>query len=182
VGARQPSFLGLLTLADLLEYPDEEWARQLELCQRLVAGEGSEIAAAFLGFYRKVCGLSVSALQELYTRTFDLNPVCTLEVGYHLFGENYKRGIFLARLRETESRYYLGQEQQLPDYLPVLLRLLVKLDDDELRRDLITECLIPAVDKMKEALSHGESPYADLIGIVGAELKLEVLELCFARS
>ena len=55
-----------------------------------------------------------------HTRTFDLNPVCTLEVGYHLFCENYKRGEFLANLRATEAPFELGQEFQLPDYLPVL--------------------------------------------------------------
>ena len=28
-------------------------------------------------------------LQEMYTRTFDINAVCTLEVGWHIYGEDY---------------------------------------------------------------------------------------------
>ena len=36
-------------------------------------------------------------IQELYTRTFDINPVCTLEIGWHIFGEDYARGALLVK-------------------------------------------------------------------------------------
>ncbi len=42
--------------------------------------------------------------EELYTRTFDLNPVCALEIGWHLFGEDYERGAFLVRMRDQLRR------------------------------------------------------------------------------
>ena len=94
----------------------------------------------FSGFCLEIHKFSLLELQELYTRTFDLSPVCALEVGYHLFGEDYKRGEFLARLRETENPYELGQEQQLPDYLPVVLRLLGQMEDAEERAAMIGYC------------------------------------------
>ena len=31
-------------------------------------------------------------IEETFTRTFDVNPACALEVGWHLFGEEYARG------------------------------------------------------------------------------------------
>jgi nitrate reductase delta subunit len=163
-------------LADLLEYPGDDWGAQLELCAQRIERERGELARPFLEFYRGVEGLSVAELQELYTRTFDLNPVCALEVGHHLFGEDYKRGIFLANLRETESPYELGQARQLPDYLPVLLRLVAKLEDMELRSALISDCLIPALEKMAEALDKGESVYSGLIITIEEALKREVPE------
>jgi nitrate reductase delta subunit len=156
------------TLAELLEYPQQHWTARLESA-RAMGNETDSFARFMVG----VQTLSLSDLQELYTRTFDLNPVCALDIGYHLFGENYKRGQFLASLRETESQFDLGQEHQLPDYLPVLLRLLKKLDDEELRTSLIGECLIPAIDKMIAALKDGDNPYRALLEAVQTTLRSE---------
>jgi nitrate reductase delta subunit len=161
-------------LANLLEYPDEFWGLKLDMCQRRIERESLELARPFSKFYRNVEGRSVVEMQELYTTTFDLNPVCALEAGYHLFGEDYRRGIFLANLREAEAPYELGQARQLPDYLPVLLRLVVKLEEGELKSDLISECLIPAIEKMTESLDKAQSVYRELIATIGAALKREV--------
>jgi nitrate reductase molybdenum cofactor assembly chaperone len=159
-------------LAELLEYPSLKL--DIESCIELICNEPSNVANSFAEFRASVAGLSLSDLQELYTRTFDLSPVCALDIGYHLFGENYKRGVFLANLRETEAPFDLGQERQLPDYLPVLLRLLTKLDDEELRSALIVDCMIPALEKMLKTLSEGDNPYRHLIAAVTAVLKAEV--------
>lgn len=153
-------------LATLLEYPDEDWATRSASARS--AGDTS------LGeFIAAVEPLSMSGLQELYTRTFDLNPSCALEIGYHLFGENYKRGEFLAHLRQTEAPFALGQDQQLPDYLPVLLRLLVKLEDEELRGSLIVECLIPGIEKMLASFKESDNPYRLLLAAVRSTLQTE---------
>jgi nitrate reductase delta subunit len=169
-------------LADLLEYPGGDWGVQFETCKRQVSAESPDLASDFLEFCRKVGNLSVAELQEFYTRTFDLNPVCALEIGYHVFGENYKRGVLLAKLRETESPYGLGQDHQLPDYLPVLLRLLVRLEDVELRSALISEFMIPAVEKMVEALSRTQNPYADLMKVLSRALDLDVRQTSVATA
>ena len=158
-------------LAELLEYPSLKV--DIESCSELICNEPANVANGFAEFRASVAGLSLNELQELYTRTFDLNPVCALDIGYHLFGENYKRGVFLANLRETEAPFNLGQEHQLPDYLPVLLRLLTKLDDEELRSALIVDCMIPALEKMLKTLSEGDNPYRHLIAAVRTVLKSE---------
>ncbi|HEU4390292.1 MAG TPA: hypothetical protein VFV34_20990, partial [Blastocatellia bacterium] len=113
----------LEAVATLLEYPDEDWTLTVDSCKRWVTTRQPDVASLLIEFRSKVRKIRVDKLQELYTRTFDLNPVCTLDIGYHLFGENYKRGELLARLRETEAPFDLGQATQLPDHLPVLLRL-----------------------------------------------------------
>ena len=151
--------------ADLLEYPDTDWESKMA-----TFAENDLLDEFRFGF----ATLTLSELQELYTRTFDLNPVCALEIGYHLFGENYKRGQFLANLRETEAPFELGQENQLPDYLPVLLRLLTKLEDEELRTSLIGECLVPAIDKMLKSLKETENPYRFLLEALRKTLRTEV--------
>ncbi len=160
-------------LADLLDYPGANWQSRCDECKDLLSAGSQSFVSPFALFASETEKLSLSELQEFYTRTFDLNPVCALDIGYHLFGENYKRGVFLANLRETEAPFDLGQEHQLPDYLPVLLRLLTKLDDEELRRALVVDCMIPALEKMLKTLGEGENPYRHLIAAVRAELKSE---------
>jgi len=156
-------------LAGLLEYPGGERRTPEFRTARLE----SEATGYLTEFEQRAAELSLDEMQETYTLTFDLNPVAALEIGYHLFGENYKRGLFLAQLRETEARYGLDDQRQLPDYLPLLLRLLIKLDDAELREDLIAECLLPALGKMKTALRSKENIYASLIEAVETQLKAE---------
>jgi nitrate reductase molybdenum cofactor assembly chaperone len=158
-------------LAELLEYPSLKL--DIESCSTLISNEPANVTNSFAEFRASVAGLSLNELQEVYTRTFDLSPVCALDIGYHLFGENYKRGVFLANLRETEAPFDLGQEHQLPDYLPVLLRLLTTLDDEELRSALIVDCMIPALEKMLKTLGEGENPYRHLIAAVNTKLKSE---------
>jgi nitrate reductase molybdenum cofactor assembly chaperone len=160
-------------LADLLDYPVADWQSRCNECKEPLTDESESFVSQFALFASETERLSLSELQELYTRTFDLSPVCALDIGYHLFGENYKRGVFLANLRETEAPFELGQEHQLPDYLPVLLRLLTKLDDVELRGALIVDCMIPALVKMLNTLSEGENPYRHLIAAVNTKLKSE---------
>jgi nitrate reductase delta subunit len=159
--------------ADLLDYPTNTWQVRIDDCKWLMNHQRLSSAALLLEFLQAVEALSLATLQERYTQTFDLNPVCNLEIGYHLFGENYKRGVFLANLRETEAPFALGQEQQLPDYLPVLLRLLVKLEDAELRSALISECLIPAIELMHAALQKAGNVYGSLFAAIGVSLKEE---------
>ena len=93
VGTFADGASALPAIADLLDYPGSDWPGKMSVC-----------ADAANDFCRVVEKVSLSDLQELYTRTFDLNPVCALEVGYHLFGENYKRGEFLANLRVMDGR------------------------------------------------------------------------------
>jgi len=160
-------------LADLLDYPVADWQSRCDECKEPLTAESESFVSQFSLFASETERLSLSDLQELYTRTFDLSPVCALDIGYHLFGENYKRGVFLANLRETEAPFDLGQEHQLPDYLPVLLRLLTKLNDEELRSALIVDCMIPALEKMLKTLSESENPYRHLIESVRITLQSE---------
>lgn len=161
------------TLATLLKYPAGEWAEGLKQAKALSSKPGSRLASPLSEFLSAVRSTSITRLQECYTQTFDLNPVCTLDVGHHLFGEDYKRGFFLAKLRETEEIHQIPLNRELPDYLPSVLLLLGRLPQGELRTDLIDLCLVPAVEKMLQALSKSQSPYAHLIAAVEVLLKTD---------
>lgn len=157
------------SFADILEYPTNDWSERVNTLSRILRGE-TTASRHFSTFCSKTGSMSLIELQELYAQSFDLNPNCALEIGYHLFGEDYKRGEFLANLREAENAFELGQERQLPDYLPVLLRLLAQLDDDELRGSLAGYCLIPGLSKIVAAFKE-QNPFMELIKAVHAALE-----------
>jgi nitrate reductase assembly molybdenum cofactor insertion protein NarJ len=106
--------------------------------------------------------------QELYVQTFEFNPATTLEIGWHLFGENYERGEFLVRMRGLLRRHGIAESTELPDHLTHLLALISRMDHDE-AAELAGLFLLPALGKIKDALKG--NPYAALIGAI--EKKLE---------
>lgn len=107
------------------------------------------------------------AAQELYVQTFEFNPACTLEIGWHLFGENYERGEFLVRMRAELRRYGIPESTELPDHLTYLLALISQMEASE-AAELAGQFLLPALGKIREALK--DSPYLAVIAAVEAKL------------
>ena len=114
-------------------------------------------------------GMPVEALQELYVATFEFNPACTLEIGWHLFGENYERGEFLVRMREDLRRHGIPELTELPDHLTHLLPLIARMDRKE-GAGLAGEFLLPALKKVRTAIGGRNNPYEAALGTVEAML------------
>ncbi len=109
-----------------------------------------------------VAGMSLGKVQELYTRTFDINPVCTLEIGWHIYGEDYARGALLVKMREQLREVNLAESQELPDHLTHVLALLGRLNGDE-ADELAARYVLPGLDKMLKSAKPAEHPYLALI-------------------
>jgi nitrate reductase assembly molybdenum cofactor insertion protein NarJ len=108
------------------------------------------------------------AMQEVYVQAFEFNPACTLEIGWHLFGENYERGEFMVHMREQLRRHGIAESTELPDHLTHLLPLIGRMDCAE-AADLAGQYVLPALGKIKDALKgHVYGPV-----IAGIEAKLE---------
>ena len=106
--------------------------------------------------------------QELYVQTFEFNPACALEIGWHLFGENYERGEFLVRMREQLRRYWIAESTELPDHLTHLLTLISRMEVSE-AAELAGQFLLPALGKIREVLK--DNPYLAVIAAVEAKLE-----------
>lgn len=88
-------------------------------------------------------------LEEAYTNTFDVQAVCPLEIGYTLFGEDYKRGEFLVRISDLHREHNTDLiSSELGDYLPNILRLLSKMPDEAFKKEFIEKLLLPSLVKM----------------------------------
>jgi nitrate reductase delta subunit len=163
----------LASTGDLLTYPVDGYGRDLPAVAASVAGQDAEAAAALAAFAAYIRDTSIESLQEAFTQTFDLNPVCALEVGWQLFGEEYERGAFMVHMRQLLREHGVPERGELPDHLSSLLALLSRLDTDQARA-FAADALQPAVGKMLAAIEKSESPFRPLMDAVGRMLAARV--------
>lgn len=150
--------------ADVLEYPDETLPERLRKAPPADARIDLAVRDSIARFDADAARLGVTALQEAYTAAFDLDGRCALYVGHHLFGEDVRRSLFMARLAcEYRAWAPSAAGQDLPDRLPAMLRYLdAPIPDDE-RRELIEHAILPAVRRVTQALADRDHPYAPLL-------------------
>jgi len=157
-------------LAAALAYPGDGFEERLDEALATVQRQAPAAAVPLAAFRGAVRPLTAEEREELYTRTFDINPVCSLEIGWQLFGEEYHRGALLVRLRGELRRHGIEESTELPDHLTHVLSLLDRMGPDE-ARSFASCCVIPALDKMLVAFDGAENPYGDVLLAVGLFLK-----------
>lgn len=149
-------------LGELLRYPGSDYLSRLDqACEE--SSRDDEFRALLQKFRTHVAALSLQDLQELYTRTFDLSPLCSLEVGWQLYGEDYARGSFLVYMRSKLREHSLAERGELPDHLANLLPLLGRMPAQQ-AEELREAGALPALRKMMQPFSDNNlNPYGDLL-------------------
>jgi len=135
-------------LADLFVYPDENYPKQVAAVLSMLKEKYPFASSEADLFYNQLPVNDVNALRELYTRSFDVQAITTLDVGYVLFGDDYKRGEILSNLNREHIEAENDCGFELADHLPNLLRLIPKLKDEELIQELVHSILAPALKEM----------------------------------
>ncbi len=160
--ATMPAHETLGLLARVLEYPDTDTAGvREELVEHLEAWRPE--AAELLRQHIKALGdMSLYAQQERYAATFDVNPAVCLYVGYHLFGDSYPRGVFMARLAGEYRKIGFDYECELPDNVPIVLRYLAREDAVD-AVELVDDAMVPALRKIVAAFAETTNPYGALL-------------------
>ena len=101
-------------------------------------------------------------LQEKYTAAFDMDPATSLNLTYHLLGDDGERGRVLSNLQQVYDRAgYGAAAPELPDYLPMVLEFLA-IQPDAAHAERLWSCL-GAVRTIAQRLSASGSPYAPLL-------------------
>ena len=149
-------------LALLFEYPEEGYGERALECLEELSREKSPAALLLEKFCAEIRHLTTDELQELFTRTFDLNPVCTLEIGWHLYGEEYQRGEFLVKMRQQLRAQEVEESIELPDHLTHALTLLGRLEPDE-AAEFAGQYLLPALDKMRAGWQKNHNAFRALL-------------------
>lgn len=145
-------------LAGLFAYPTDGLAHEVDVALEVLETLEQRHADALLPLVEVLRDRPVEEIEELYTRTFDINPACSLEIGWHLFGEDYARGAFMVRVREALRRSGVEESAELPDHLTHVLPLIVALEEEE-ATELATRFVLPSMDKMLEGFADTANPW-----------------------
>ena len=166
-------------LAYFLEYPGPEAQPYRESMVRLLQKTDPEMLSRLQPFLEGLEELSITDREELYTRTFDINPTCSLEVGWQIYGETYDRGGFLVKMNAELRKYDIPPTLELSDHLPQMLRLFGRATPKR-ARDLAVGFLGPGIEKMLNAFTEAskENPYYHLLSAtkLAVTLKQESIE------
>ncbi len=135
-------------LAELFRYPGADFPETVAEAQALLDRQFPKAALALQPFTDFVGRADGYALEELFTRSFDVQAVTTMDLGYVLFGDDYKRGAVLVHLNEEHRAVGNDCESELADHLPNILRLLPLMKDPVLRAELVGRIVGPSLEKI----------------------------------
>lgn len=150
-------------LSFLFTYPTREFKENLNYINpSSFDGEAKFYFEKFLSFLK---GTPLSELEELYTASFDLQPPCPPYIGYHLYGDDYRRAGFLVLLKEMYASYnYHVNNGELPDHLSTVVGFLGYLQGED-REIFIKSYFLPSLNKMKNLLRE-ENPYSNYFNLL----------------
>lgn len=135
-------------LAGLFVYPRTGFSDQVKRVQSILESDYKEVANILEPFSNFVQQATLHTLEELFTRSFEVQAVTTLDLGYLLFGDDYKRAELLVNLNREHREVNNDCGDELPDHLPNVLRLLPKLTDMQLRKELVNMLIAPSLLKI----------------------------------
>jgi len=136
------------SVANLFEYPGEDFLVKVGKVQTFMDEhfpEAGKILSPFTDFMSKS---DLKKQQELFIRSFDVQAVTTLDLGYVMFGDDYKRGELLVNLNREHREVENDCGVELSDHLPNVLRLLPKMKDDFIVEELVKKIIAPSLRRM----------------------------------
>ena len=144
-----PLIMNYGMLADLFFYPENEaYKQKVKEIHAYLLNALSEAADAMQPFMDFMEISSFQEMQELFLRSFDLQAITTLDIGFVLFGEDYKRGKLLVHLNEEHRDAGNDCHSELSDHLPNILNLIGKMKNLSIRNEIATRLVMPAIEKM----------------------------------
>jgi len=140
------------SLADVFIYPDENYPQTVARASKALA-EVSPSAANLMDEFQAMLPWGDTAepirvMEEIFTRSFDVQAITTLDSGYIIFGDDYKRGELLVNLSREHRENEVDCGDELGDHLPNLLRLIAVHPDRPMMEDLVTLILGVAMRQM----------------------------------
>lgn len=135
-------------LALTFSYPDSNYKSNLQKTFEILEQQYPAAATEMVEFCKFVEDADLVEIQELYLRSFDVQSITTLDIGYVLFGDDYKRGQLLVHLNREHQEAKNEITTELADHLPNVMRLLPRMDDRELAAELVHRIVGPGIWKM----------------------------------
>jgi nitrate reductase assembly molybdenum cofactor insertion protein NarJ len=166
--------LALALIGRLLEYPTENYFELMKTATRFLKDHFPQQAKPMHEFEKLVSLKELWELEEVFTRTFDLAPICCPYISAHLYGdESYDRGGFMAHLNLRYEERGFDLKGEMPDHLGAILRFAPNFGAEEFN-ELIHFCLSVPVKEMTAGLESSENCYFFLLQTINQLLAVDL--------
>lgn len=142
--------------APLFAYPEEGYKEAVQKVQGLLNEQYPQAAEMYSRFAEFVSQTPIDAVEEVYTKTFHIQAICYLDLGYVIFGEDYKRGEFLVQMKREQDAVGNDCGYDLADNLSNVLTFFSKSTDDVLVEELAVRIVVPSLNKMLEEFAQSK--------------------------
>jgi nitrate reductase assembly molybdenum cofactor insertion protein NarJ len=144
-------------ISNLFVFPQkEDYISHVNDIQQYLDKKLPDVGKILHPFTDVMSHVSKYELEELYLRTFEVQSITTLDIGYVVFGDDYKRGELLVNLGKEHRRYGVDCGDELADNLSNVLKLINLIEDAELLDDLVSKIIAPALNKMIQGFGEGQ--------------------------
>lgn len=157
--------------AVLLSYPNARIVEQTATCLAQIRQINSAAEAPLESFLRFVEGNDASLIEEAFTGTFDLQPLCHPYVGYQLCGESQQRTVLMLKLREIYQQFDFIPGNELPDHIAEVLRFIGSITDQSCCSEIIRDGLLPSIHKITQGIECDNHPYMVLLNALESFLQ-----------
>ena len=135
-------------LAESFRYPNQDIKTTVDEIQVFLDKNYPDAGDEFNRFSEFIANSTFYQIEEIFQKTFHIQAICFLDLGYVIFAEDYKRGEFLVNMKVEQEKYNNDYGHELADNLPYVLRLLPLHKDENFINELVVMVMIPALEKM----------------------------------
>lgn len=159
----------MMCCALVLDYPQANWPQVLDAVDTTVNEDDalpSESGRELLAFVNWARGVGQREVEKLYVTTFDQKRRCCLELSYYLTGDTRQRGIALTVFQDLYAACgWEAPKDHLPDFLPFILELGARADDDDTVKllDDVIASHREGIEILHAALADLDSPWTHVI-------------------
>lgn len=159
-----------ILLAKLFHYPKDSLMKPASEFSKFLKNPYPELYNKGKEFEEVMNKSSISDQQEYYLKTFDIKAIIALDLGYLIFGEDFKRAEFLVNLQKEHQQAGIDCGTELGDHLPNILELLAKTPNPEFREELGFIISRPVIQFMLAKFEQHDNYYKPLLEILAAFL------------
>jgi len=159
-----------IKISELFQYPGEELTQTALDFKKTVSISIPGCLEEYQIFLKAIQALNFKQQQEYYMKTFDVQAICHLDIGYLIFGEDYKRAQLLVNLQNEHLKAGIDCGSELGDHLPNVLKLLASTTDKEFLEELGFIITSPAVRFMISKFKDSDNYYKHLLEVLSAFL------------
>jgi len=156
----------LQAAAHLLDYPDAAWRERLPLVRAALQAVGGRAARKLVAFLDQASSMPATQAASHFVEVFDFKNRHSLYLTWWLDGDTRRRGASLVELKAVFREAGLAfSEEDLPDYLPVVLEFTAASGDLGL---LLRHR--PGLELLRLALAEHGTAYASVLEAVCSTL------------